>query len=100
MNLFEVLKLLNANSPPHQEQNRNNPSFSNYPFEAFAQNNISGQSNSNPFANLINGENNILPLLMSMLGKGGDVSKIFSQNNQKKEEVKKESTSPKDEILL
>lgn len=93
MNIFDILKLLNMQNNQMgnvNTQNTNNPSFSNYPTEAFNQSNQTSN----------NMDNNLLPLLMSMLGKGGDLSKIFTQNTNKKEEVKKESTSPKDEILL
>lgn len=105
--IFDILKLLYANQPQNQykQTNINNPSFSNYPSEAFSQNfqSLSNNNQQSPFAGLTNGDsNNILPLLMSMLGKGGDLSKIFSQSTPKKEndEIKKETSSPKDEILL
>lgn len=94
MNIFDILKLLNMTNQTQNTntQNVNNPALNNYPSDAFTQ---SMQNSSNN-----GGDNNIFPLLMSMLGKGGDLSKIFTQNTNKKEEVKKESTSPKDEILL
>lgn len=98
MNIFEILKLLNT-AKPQTSQEQNNSSFANYPFEAFSQNK-SSENNQNPFGNSINSDNNFLPLLLSMLGKNGDLSKVFSQGNQTKEEVKKESSSPKDELLL
>ena len=99
-NIFDLLKLLNGfNQPQNNPQpSKSNPSYQNYPSDAFTQNtNINQQ---NPFSQIMGGENNLLPLLMSMMGKSGDLGKIFAQNTNKKEEVKKETSSPKDEILL
>lgn len=97
-NIFNLLKLMNAfNQPQNNQTNNQNPSLNNFPNEAYNQN-IHPQNNINQFSS----DNNILPLLMSMLGKNGDLSKIFTQNTTKKEkeEIKKDSSSPKDEILL
>ena len=89
-NLFEILKMLNS----FGSQQKNTPQFNNhyYPNEAYNNHTIN-QSNFN--------ENNMLPLLMSLMGKNNDLEKIFSQSiNKKEEDFQKEKSSPKDEILL
>ena len=91
MNIFDLLKLMNLNNN-NGGNLQNNPSFNNFPQDSFSQNSHNMQNNS------LNGDN-LLPLLMSLMGKNTDISKIFTQNTNK-EEVNKESTSPKDEILL
>lgn len=93
-NIFEILKLFNTlnqqqgGSQQNVDVSKNSSIFNNYPSEAF-QTNQAQNSGAN--------ENNLLPLIMSLLGKS-DFSKAFSQTN--KEEGKTESSSPRDEILL
>ena len=96
MNIFDILKLMNMQNQQPQNNNNisNNPSFVNYPSDAFSQTHNNQQ---NPFWTF-GSDNNMLPLLMSLINKNNDISKIFSQQSQKKEE--KETSSPKDEILL
>lgn len=89
MNILDLLKILNMTNQTNFQTDKS-PSFDNYPHEAYSQNH---QNN-----NFL-GDNNILPLLMSLLGKNNDFNKIFTQNTEKKE-VEKSSTSPKDELLL
>ena len=92
--IFDILKLLSSFNAPQNSQTQENPSNHNYPFEAFCQNQNTNQ-NPSPY-----GENNMLPLIMSLLGKN-DLGKIFSQSNENnKEQIKKEAKSPNDEILL
>lgn len=84
-----------------------NPSYSNYPHEAFTQNTSNNQQNSTPNAMA---ENNILPLLLSMLGKNNtSLSSIFETLSKKQTDETQEKTidsdsdipSPlDDEILL
>lgn len=101
--IFDLLKLMNMQNQQQSNPNIkiNNPSFNNYPNDAFSQSS-QYNNNQNQFSNLFGGDNNMLPLLMSILGKNGDLGNIFSQNTQRKEkeEIKKESLSPKDELLL
>ncbi|MBP3344600.1 MAG: hypothetical protein J6K97_00155 [Clostridia bacterium] len=90
-----------------QQPSPQNPASSFYPKEAF-ENNIGQnnqnctQNNQNQFAQIfsaLNGTNgnNMLPLLMSMLGKGNPIASILEQSVKKEEEP---PSSPNDEILL
>ena len=84
-----------AKNNPHtnNELNRSNPVFNNYPSEAY------NQANQQPSQNSNSNENNLLPLIMSLLGKN-DISKVFSQTTNKNDDKQKEASPPKDEILL
>ena len=74
-------------SPFNQSYSPSNPAINSYPPEAAF----------NDTAQQANNSNDLLPLLMSMLGKGGNpLADILSQNNKKEEE----NSSPNNEILL
>jgi len=101
--IFDMLKLLNSlNQTQQNQQSSNNSASQNFPSDVYSQNNTNQQSsNNNSFSSLTNdGNNSLLPLLMSMLGKSNDLNKIFTQNTINKEENAKTKNSPKDEILL
>ena len=87
-NLLDILKLL-SNFGGQSSQNLNgqsvNVSSQSYPAEAYP------KEPSN--------DNNLLPLLMSLLNKNGSLSEVFSLNNSsQKEPTKREG--PNDEVLL
>lgn len=111
------------NSSENQNSYYQNSAFNNYPREAFIQNvnnsnlNQSQQPNNNPFGqnglsalgNLLNnGDNNILPLLLSILGKGGGgglggIMEALTQKPIEKNEKPANDTAPSpfgDEIIL
>ena len=111
----------NSNSASTTQSQNNiytNPSYENYPREAFVQNVNNAHTsnngfsqgqgnNNNPFSNLFaSGDNNILSLLLSLLGKNNlGLSSIFNTLSKKtgpEEKVKKEGDdiSPNEEILL
>ena len=121
---------LNINSTGNNafQSNNTNPAYANYPSEAFAQsvnsqstsqsssnflnNNLFSQTNNlSTLSNLLsgNGDNNLLPLLLSILGKNSNgLSSIFEAPSAKKQSSEEESNNEKtgnflpidDEILL
>lgn len=85
----------------NNEKNQN-PAFNNYPFEAYQNNNVQDSSfntntNNNQFEN-------IMPMLLSILGKNSSLSSltnIFKTNSTDNQNIKKEDNkNPPGEILL
>lgn len=115
---LEILKLLSGNFNQQSTsfsggQENKNPASSYYPSEILSQSasvntsqsqntNNNANNNFNPFQ--LGGENNLLPLLMSLLNKNNSLSglsEIFSQKNENNNnKTDTPTTSPKDEILL
>ena len=88
-----IVKMLGSQNKSNQTVNtQQNPSFDNYPQEAFSQ--VQSQPSTN--------DNNLLPLLMSFLKNGGGdnpLLKAFANTQSTKKEEDKQS-SPNNEILL
>lgn len=93
----------------HSEQSQNNDIHYSEQSK-FNENSQANQNtqNDNPFSsinNLFSGQNqNLLPMLLSLLGKNSNLSslsQIFSQSSNKDDGNKKEKiSSPKDELIL
>lgn len=112
LNIFsKMLSNQNNAQASNNSQPSNNPAFSMYPKEAFSQEQTSNNDNKNPFeglASALGGDNNqMLSLLMALLGKGGNLgslgnlANILSLGKQKSPSNEEHlSVTPKDEILL
>ena len=91
-----LLKMMGGINPP-QASSPPNPSMANYPSDGFSQafgNN--GQSGSG--TNLFNGDNNFIPLLLSLLSKGGSPLSSLTQSLSNKNGGSDDL--PDEEILL
>lgn len=84
-NLLEILKILSSLNQNSQNQGQN-VGIQSYPNEAYS------PAQSPSF------ENNMLPLLVSMLTKGSPITEIFAKNNGTSNH--KDFQPPNDEILL
>ena len=104
--IFELLtKMMSQNGHNQSQTSYQNPAANNYPPEASINQTSMQQQNNSPVASLFSltqdnssSQNNLLPLIMSFLGKGGTnpLADILAQSNKKEEEI----SSPKNEILL
>ena len=83
-NFFDILKILNSLNTNMSNHAGTNPAFDYYPHE----NNTQKPLN-----------NDMLPLLMSLLSKNNDLNKVFTNSNTSNI-ANQTSSSPKDEILL
>lgn len=83
-NLIEMLvkMMSNSNNSPQQ----NNPAYSYYPSQAY-QNQMQ------------NNQNNMLPMLLSLLGNKSSIADVFSQNKEENKKTEVNSVSS-DELLL
>lgn len=96
-NLIEILlKMFSPGfnqSSTFQNQSQN-PAYQNYPFESFSQQNNSYQNNSYS-------QNNLLPLILSLLGnKSSPISEIFASKKEDENKKAEVSSASNDEILL
>ena len=83
-NLIEMLVKMMSNSNNSTQQN--NPAYSYYPSQAY-QNQMQ------------NTQNNMLPMLLSLLGNKSSIADVFSQNKEENKKTEINSVSS-DELLL
>ena len=110
--IFELLKMFGGSTQPptSSTQNFQNPAYSSYPKDAYNQNNNLQNSNSETNLNTSFSFQNIMPMLMSMMGKNGNVSQIMELLTKPKSQQQENqdcsssnninATPPKDEVLL
>ena len=93
-NLIEILLKMFSSNTAQNSNFQQNPAFQNYPFESYSQ--MQNNNQVPPFSN----QNNLLPMLLSLLGnKAPSLNEIFS--NKKDENKKAEiSSASNDELLL